>query len=706
VLHLVCGGVVERGLDRVARALELDADTFEHALRTELLPLAACEVLQRALVFAEPAGRPPRYCTDLRRWICSIAVSTTDEEFYLRAAPKLLAALKRDSGLDDWEALASTTEAGPRLMAALTAASQRHAALPPEQRTYSVEEAIKHLVVFVAVSIAFGVRMNDVRLIKSLPGLLEPFAPLSPVIDAIYQNAIATREATVDAQFFQARERWLGVMERLSTVQGDALRHVDQIRCAIAFALGCLEVGRGFPTAEKWAHLLEVDPQQQVGGMYLRKVARLQLGDWEGADRCRRAAELLALQSAVPQMFNSQMIELNAHAMANDLAGVQSITARLDTVAQRYKGWAPWSKLGRGYFELLRGDAAAARKVLESALAECAPDASDPDRSLTAWPNSAGAYMQALVQGGHAEEARSYGERALADGERLGILTLDDVVRALALAETKLGAYPQACARLQTLIDRQLSFGVTGLHLGASYECRARMAIVAGDQPAVEIYGRLTADQYRHGRGSPLGARYEALMAEARRAGVLVLPALSDYEINTIGLTEMRGLPSSTYANVTSALRTVQDPEQRSQRALRFICEAYSADGGHLYLVREKTTLERTASQGPHPAGEAQLELAKRCLDQAVNQDEVATEMVSETTGLGPSVAVLWTQEGSVEHRTMVISARIDNAIRHAGVVVLTAAASQPRPDAIATLSAVGKLLLELGDANGILAFA
>jgi hypothetical protein len=702
--HLLCGGLHERALDRVASALEGQVAALEHALRAQLSPRPACELMERALSYAEQTGRPARMCAELRHWICLISVNSDDEDFYLRNAPELLAVLKRDSGFDDWHALASTADPGQRLMAALTAASQRHAALAPELRAFPADEAIKRLVLFVAISIAFGVRMVDVRLLKSLPGLLEPFAPLSPIIDAIQQNAIATCETSVEARYFQARERWLGVMERLSNVQGDALQHVDQIRCAVGFALGCLEGGRGFPTAEKWAQQLEAEPQQQVSAMYLRKVARLQLGDWEGAERCRRAAELLALQASTPPMFGSQIIELSAHAMASDLPGVQQCAARIDTLARRHKGWQPWSLLAKGYFDLLRGDPEAARTVLERALVECAPDSRDPDRSLMAWPSVAGAYVQALVNSGRVEEARSFGERALADGERLGIRTLDDVVRGLALAETKLGAYPQACARLQVLIDRQLSLGVTGLHLGASYEARARIAILANDQPAVEIYGRLTADQYRHGRGSPLGVRYEALMSEARRAGVVVLPALSDFEIHTIGLTEMRGITSSAFVVVTSALRTVHDPEQRSQKALRLICDAYSADGGHLYLVRSSDNLERTASQGPHVAGDAQYGLARRCLDNALNHEDMATEMVSGTTGLGAGVAVIWTEDGSIEYRTMVISARVDGVIKHAGAVVLTASANKPKPEALATLSAVGKLLLELGDSTGIIA--
>ena len=53
---------------------------------------------------------------------------------------------------------------------------------------------------------------------------------------------------------------------------------------------------------------------------------------------------------------------------------------------------------------------------------------------------------------------------------------------------------------------------------------------MAADQGAIEEYGRLTANEYRHGEGSPLGARYERLMDEARSAGVHVLPQLTEFE--------------------------------------------------------------------------------------------------------------------------------------------------------------------------------
>ncbi|HKP57707.1 MAG TPA: hypothetical protein VJV78_13340, partial [Polyangiales bacterium] len=689
--HVLCARLEQRGLEVIASFMSRPADQLEHALRTQVTPRTACELLERGLQLAEAAGKPARLRGELRSWVCRISTFAEDE-FYLRHAPSLLAQLRRESGLDDWQQLSNVSDAGQRLTQALTAAAQRYAAAPEHDRGYPVDEAIKQLVIYVAMSIAVGTRGVHRSVVRALPDLLEPFAPLSPVVNAMWQNAIATRETSCDAQFFQARQRWLGVLEQLKPIAGDTLPYVNDIRYAIMFALGCLEAGRGFPTAESWAKELENEPRQKVAGMYLRKVARLQLGDWEGAERFRREAELAALQSDSFQLLGgSHVIELNAHAMASDLPGVRQIGARIAALGERCPGWRPQSLLATGYFELLRGNARAACQVLEQALALCAPDPQDPERVVLSWPGVAGAYAQALLELGRVEDARAFGERTLAEAERRGVQTMDDLQRATALAESRLGDYPAACTRLQALIDRQQSLGVVGLHLGATYEARARTAILAGDREAVENYGRMTAEQYRHGRGSPLGARYETLMSEARRAGVQVLPALSNFETQVIGLTEVRSSASSTFTLVSSALRSAVDHEQRNKRALELICQAYAAEGGQLYLL-QKQRLEHVAGIGPHAAGDAQLELARRCMDQAMHEDEIATEVVSETSGFG-GVAILWTTHGSVEHRSLPISALIDGELQHLGVVVLVAPANGPNPEGVATLSAVAKML-------------
>ena len=79
--------------------------------------------------------------------------------------------------------------------ARLSSPGQRYLATPESERVYKPDEAIRYLVQYVAISIAIGARSQNVRLITSLPPLLEPFAALSPAVDAILHNALATCEA-------------------------------------------------------------------------------------------------------------------------------------------------------------------------------------------------------------------------------------------------------------------------------------------------------------------------------------------------------------------------------------------------------------------------------------------------------------------------------------------------------------------------------
>jgi hypothetical protein len=129
---------------------------------------------------------------------------------------------------------------------------------------------------------------------------------------------------------------------------------------------------------------------------------------------------------------------------------------------------------------------------------------------------------------GRNHHARAAGENALALCRRLEIgVSGYGIARAVALAEAKTGAYHDAATRLDGVIAGQLELGISGLHLGASYEARARVAICAEDPQAVAHYAALTAREYRHGRNSPLGARYERLMHEARLADKANPPSAS-----------------------------------------------------------------------------------------------------------------------------------------------------------------------------------
>jgi hypothetical protein len=138
--------------------------------------------------------------------------------------------------------------------------------------------------------------------------------------------------------------------------------------------------------------------------------------------------------------------------------------------------------------------------------------------------------IETLVALGEFEAARDVGLDAVRTCRAREIeLASHPISRALALAEAKLGDYGGAVARLDRVIEEQRSQGVTGLQLGSSYEARARIAIWASDGPSIDEFGRLTASEYRHGRNSPLGARYERLLNEAQRSAARALPALAEF---------------------------------------------------------------------------------------------------------------------------------------------------------------------------------
>jgi hypothetical protein len=239
---------------------------------------------------------------------------STDEAYYERTAAPWFAQLQRDSGLLHYRQITDVADPNERLMRALTRVSEQYAATPEDQRVYGPEAAIKNLVLYVVLSIVIGSRVQDGPLIASLPAVLEPFAPLSPLIHAIWLNAQATHAFTCECRLERARALWLEVETALTKVTGAEMSYVAAVRGAVAYGLGQLEVRLGTGLAEQRALQLDQDPAQKVSAMSLRKIACLHQGDFEGAERFRKQGELLALEANVRSMFTSTLpVELVAH---------------------------------------------------------------------------------------------------------------------------------------------------------------------------------------------------------------------------------------------------------------------------------------------------------------------------------------------------------------------------------------------------------
>ncbi len=642
-------GERQHGLDRLLEAMRAGGDPIHVVENVNLAVSDLGQTLRLALQAALDLGRPTRQTSELRRWLVSISVYAT-EDLYFDVAPAWRAQLEQDSGLTDYAALREVQDSNERLMQALTNAAARYARTPEHERVYAPEEAIRLLVHYVAMSIAQCSRSFDVRLALSLPELLEPFAPLSPLISAIWQNSIALIEASCYRQVERANERWLEVYEGLEHVTGQDAVLVRAIRYAIVYGVGVNEAALGMASAIARAELLDQEPAQRISAMYLRKVVRLQQGDLEGAERCRKQAELLALHSRGRELFNNLLIlELSMHAAAWDLMGVKQITSRIEPLAERYANWMPVRHLAEGHYRRLLGELLAAERAYRRALALSAPTPDDPMRSIVTWPLAVMGLCETLVELDRADEARTIAADALRECERRKVhAPAYEVVRALGLAEGKIGHYAEAAARLDRLIAEQVAAGSSGLVLGMTYEARARVAVWARDQAAVAQFGELTAEQYRHGRGSSLGARYERLLEEARSAGVFVLPALSPFEDEILGTTQLE--TRVTASAVTSALSEARDPSECAQRALHLLCEVRGAPGGHLF-VATSGGLQLAATSVTEPADDMLHRLLTDFWDQQMDDDEPETALVS-----GNSHATqIWTNRNGTVFRPLLL---------------------------------------------------
>jgi tetratricopeptide (TPR) repeat protein len=250
----------------------------------------------------------------------------------------------------------------------------------------------------------------------------------------------------------------------------------------------------GLACAAEWAERLEQDNLHDVNALYLRKAIRLELGDWEGAERFRRQAELLALRAHTRQMFeNASILELTAHAMARDLTGLKQVMDRIEPLGRRSPSWLAFITSARGHFRFIAASTTALSLPSSRPSRPLLPRRRDL-RVLTAFPLAAAGRAEALIELGRVAEARDCAERALAVCAECKITVLSHAIaRALALAEAKAGDYAGGSARLDRLICEQTALGVTGLHLGTTYEARARIAIWAHDALAIQHFGRLTA---------------------------------------------------------------------------------------------------------------------------------------------------------------------------------------------------------------------
>jgi hypothetical protein len=700
VHHLLASGARVQALEQLEKTLALAKDNFGLHELSQLSTTLMVTILENALRASVSLGRHPRETHELRRWVVSLSPATEDG-FHARWAPQWLAQLKRDSGLDRWCELESVADPSERRALALGAAYTAYGGTAEAERVYSPDEAIKGLVQYVVFSIAVGSRSHDAALIKSLPSLLEPFVPLSPAVEAIWNNALATDDYTCNARPEAARERWIGVLTRLERFTESDLPYVGAICRAIESGIGSAEAQMGLATASTWAERLEQDNLHVINALYLRKAIRLEVGDWAGAERFRRQAELLALRARTRQMFNNaSILELTAHAMARDLTGLRQVLDRIEPHAALSRSWRAIHHLGEGHFHFICGEYDRAIGAFEQSLALTTPEPGKPPRVLTAFPQAAAGRVEALIELGRVAEARVSAERALAICAdcKIGVMS-HAIVRALALAEAKAGDHAGGSTRLEGLAREQTELGVTGLHLGATYEARARIAIWALDAPDIEHFGRLTAREYRHGQSSPLAARYQRLLDESHAAITRSLPNLSDLEMTRV---EGPGARNGSLTSIVSrALDGAEPMEERAARALRLLCGGKAGLEAHLYLYRT-AGLTHVASQAAAGVPEGLRDHLSDYLFRELRALDDETTLDSDPPNPFPDVSTSFFDDKGRRYTPVCLVAAVGSGSRYAGVAAIAHSEHHERHTDANLASALAAHFLEIGDTPGI----
>jgi hypothetical protein len=694
VYHLFHADCPERGLDRLNPLL--DGRGTAQSLRQQcgLHDKLIAQIIERAHELSIALARNARETHALAQLLLSLSLGT-ESGLYYRHAPAWLAQLERDSGLSDYRA--TNANASDRLEQALRLTESRYANTTEMERVYRADEAIKYLAHYVSMSSVIGVRTRDTRLLCSLPELLQPFSVLSPIMYALWQNALGAVEQYCWGRIEHARALWLDAYERLRHVSSQEVPYVDAVRGAVAHAIASAEVTLDHSSAEQWIAKMERDPVQRVAAQHLRRGMCLFDGDSEGARRHRQQAELLAVQLNTRQMFNPPMLlELSVQEHVGDLTGVKQTANRIAQLAADWPGWRAYHELAQGTFHRMRGALAAAKDAFERGLALSDPDQTDQPPMLPAWVATAAGYIMVLRDLGLLERARDFGLRVCERCDALGISAGGSAhTRALALVEAQLGEHVSAAARLDRAIATRAQLRASAV--AVDLEARACVALMAKDATAAMHFTENAIRAAAAVSGTVAIATRRRLLDEAKRAGVEMDMPRSDFEAKVLG---PASIPAVVPNHVLTNLTQLSDPRARAARVLELLAEAAGASAGQLYYGAHPN-LVHVATRAA-PLDPALDRFASGFVRRRVEQAAMTTvfTVADEVSQAGFAT---WADLRGNVYRVACLNGQAEGSC--AGVIALCDAPGlAPNPEYRALSIALSDRLLELGDARRIVA--
>jgi hypothetical protein len=681
--HLLEAGEVRNAIELM---LGLASDP-----KVEFSP-ATLEMLERAMATEEFERMSLLQRTELRVGVVAISSMIGDyPRFSLHAFP-LLEQFRRESGLDDWNALPADMPAQERLTAALTRVQQRYESAPEAERGLGPIDAIRLLARSCSTFGGMAANVQESRLVLDLPSLA-PFVPLSPALFAIEQ-LVQTMKFFMTARFDRARDSALLLLDRLAQPDRAGLEetYYNAIRLGMLHMVGVIEVCRGMPAGSTRIAELERVPGLRANAWRIRRVASLMQGDFEAAQRCLRRAEVLELQDGQQHTYPATVarVEVFAHWLADDLIGLKQATDRLVELAAVWPGWRHTVSIARSQYRRLQGDGEGALAELRPALIETSPGG-DMD-----WPWVATAHIAALHTAGRVAEAVEVGLEHYAASLREQLHPSHrNVARPLIDALAAAGRTNEALALAETCLKESEEAGMRGLALGTFYESRARIALAMRDEAAFRTYALRCAQEYQCGNNAGLTAKYERLMQQARRQGI---------EVGALQSATESAKPTPAFDSVFRTLQSrlsdlsdCTDAEERCRRALTLLLESSGASSGRLYAVRAGR-LECIAAM---PPGEAAPELAAALEKFLQREIERPQATIAFSGGVSPQITDDSTSQATGDHDRSTIVAL--TASRDGEQVIVGAVVFGPSPRGLSIaldemLHAVAQSLLERED--------
>ncbi|HVW25003.1 MAG TPA: protein kinase [Polyangiaceae bacterium] len=676
-------------LDRLAE--RSDTTDKRTALGASAQAALATTQLVRALesvrAAAERFGRPERELQVIWVLLASTSSQGADPAHFHAVQHRWLANLKRDSGYDDWQRLDPTLEPAARATMAIAAATERYAVTAEPERNLSPEAAIHQLVSYTVMAIAVAARAHDVELQASLPELLEPFAPLNPVVAAVLKNARATLMTGL-GQRERAYALNVELVRDLESIGTEQLRYVDKIRAAVSYWLAAAEVLLGIPAPFLTRFASEQDIHHRVSARFMQMIAALQQGDTEAAEAHRRAAELLALQNRASSMYSTLPLELETHAAAGDLTGVRQVRAGIHALADKFPGWRPMMHVADAHYLRLCGDRPGALAATELAIR-----AGQHGRFVSAWVWKAKALaVEVLTELGRAHEAVALGSDAIEACRTIGMpYMVRGFSLALAGADAKQGRFSEARRRAKAVIAEQKALDVSGLQLARSYEVLARIALDERDREGFERALAATSELYRRATSSALRARYEHLVDEARRAGLVETTAKAP-------LVSTDGVVQST-EGLTDVLSTCASAGERADRALALLCSGDPPTRGHL-LLSTPNGLVLAASNTACDSVTELTSFAAQCIERERADDDMETVALhAEPFG---TMTGEWRDLDGTSYEAVLLGVVISTTFCIAGIALLVRGPNAAARTGSALAEAIARALIEAGDAVGI----